>query len=173
MGKDGSQRTRGRQAVKTGTIEKYERIEKLIYGIWLLLLGIVLVVCSLERSPVLIGGTVRTLCFGLLGMLAVLPLLLLICAGFLPDTGTAVLNPPGKEKDSFDRQKKVPDRSALLRGRLLQFAAFAIAAVLYWVYCFRLSRLISANSTKDALVAGGLLCAAAVFSGGFSADRAD
>ncbi|MCD7715838.1 MAG: hypothetical protein LUI39_05230 [Lachnospiraceae bacterium] len=119
---------------KIGAGEKIEVIEKILYGIWLAALGIMVVVCSLERSPILVGGSVRTLCFGLFGMLVLFGILLLVHGAF----------------------------SSGIRRELLQLAVFAIAAALYWMYCFQLDDLISTNSTMDALVAGGLICAAAM-----------
>ncbi|MCD7842145.1 MAG: hypothetical protein LUG56_06715, partial [Lachnospiraceae bacterium] len=89
---------------KIGAGEKIEVIEKTLYGIWLAVLGILVVVCSLERSPILVGGSVRTLCFGLFGMLVLFGILLLVHGAF----------------------------SSGIRRRLLQLAVFAVAAALYW-----------------------------------------
>lgn len=137
--------------MKTETTERkriiiLEGMEKILYGIWLAVLGAMLVVCSLERSPVLIDGTVRTLCFGLFGMTVIWHLLLVVSGAF---------------KNFSGQTKKTGLFSRKFRERLLQTAVFFLAAVLYWVYCFRLDARISTNSTMDALVAGSLLCAAA------------
>ncbi len=162
---------KGWQAVKTedsqrvkkiGAGEKIEVIEKILYGIWLVMLGIVLVICSLERSPVLIDGTVRTLCFGLLGMIVLLRALLLLCGSFSSHSRMEDAEFSGRMKDFPGGEKGILQPPFDIHGGLLQFALFALAAILYWFYCFRLDEMISTNSTMDALVAGGLFCAAAV-----------
>ncbi|MCD7956438.1 MAG: hypothetical protein LUG93_11960 [Lachnospiraceae bacterium] len=164
------------------------KISQIIYRIWLAVLAILVVVCSLEQSPVLIGGTVQTTCFAMLGMLVLLGVWLLIPGAGIEDGELkkvfAVKNPPKGEAAVGDvwRGKLAADgaqrgaaaaadaqnsgiaTAAHAQGRLpaalRQTAAFMLAAVLYWCYCFRMDSLLSTNSKMDALVAGGLICAA-------------
>ncbi|MCD8337550.1 MAG: hypothetical protein LUD18_09795 [Lachnospiraceae bacterium] len=134
---------------------------RILYGVWLVALVILLAACSLEylRMPAL--GSVRTTCFMLFGMADLLGVLMLL-TGYVPfvrESAARTVQP--SESDS---QWTAPKRSTGFALR--QLLAFGGATALYAVYCFYLDDLPHTGSTTDALVAGGLICAAAVLSGG-------
>ncbi|MCC8046301.1 MAG: hypothetical protein LIP12_12525 [Clostridiales bacterium] len=143
------------------------KISQILYRIWLAALAILVVVCSLEQSPVLIDGTVRTTCFAMLGMLVLLGLWQLIPGTSIKDEMPAVENAHRATTAAGDAWNRTSGQDgARLPAAWRRAAAFALVAVLYWCYCFRMSGWISTNSKMDALVAGGLICAAVVLSGG-------
>ncbi|MCD7882928.1 MAG: hypothetical protein LUI87_04350 [Lachnospiraceae bacterium] len=165
------------------------KINQILYRIWLAALAILVIVCSLERSPVMIGGTVRTTCFAMLGMLVLNGLLLLIPGTRIESTAQdntfAAKDTQRGSIAAASAQNSGDVAAANAQGRgsaadaaygrlsatLCKAVAFVLAAVLYWCYCFRMSGWISTNSKMDALVAGGLICAAVVLSGGCSGQR--
>ncbi|MCD8105574.1 MAG: hypothetical protein LUF35_11395 [Lachnospiraceae bacterium] len=147
---------------KSGIFRR-DLISRVVYALWTAAFCIILIACSLEKSPILIDGTVRTTCFGLFGMLILLGLLTLLCGDETPaykkmlaGSGMPV---PVKYVADGSRAEQVPHWKAIFSA-LRQPAAMILAAVVYWCYCFRLDGVISTNSKIDALVAGGLICAA-------------
>ncbi|MCD8076510.1 MAG: hypothetical protein LUF27_16050 [Lachnospiraceae bacterium] len=120
---------------------------RFVYGVWLAAFVVLLAACSLGSVRISNLGSVRTTCFMLFGMTDLLSLLMLL-------TGYA----------SFENAIDAHEKS--FRAPLRQLLCFFMATALYAVYCFCLDGLPHTGSTTDSLVAGGLLCAAAVFSTG-------
>ncbi len=140
------------------------KISKIVYDIWLAVLAVLLAACSLEYQPILRSGfgSVRSTCFLLFGMADLLSILMLIldfAPGNLKNGETSCGNSSGFQAESIT---ETPE-SARFLPYVRQLAAFALATALFWCYCFPLEHYFATNSTIDALVAGGLLCAAAVF----------
>ncbi|MCD7743773.1 MAG: hypothetical protein LUI13_00505 [Lachnospiraceae bacterium] len=167
------------------------KLAKPVYRIWLAALAVLLAACSLEYQPIVRAGlgTVRSTCFLLFGMADLLSVLMLMF-DFSPtgrENGGAIdgraiegraidgraIN--GGVIDGRTVNGRAIDGGVIMQGsdgqgrsRFLPYiwrlAAFVLATVLFWCYCFWLEQYFTTNSTMDALVAGGLLCAAAVLS---------
>ncbi|MCC8104083.1 MAG: hypothetical protein LIP11_18140 [Clostridiales bacterium] len=134
---------------------------RMIYGVWLAALAVLLAVCSLEYMQISNLGSVQTMCFMLFGMADLLCALMLLTGRppFERDASAGTAQPP-KGVSQWTEPKKYTWFA------LRQLLMFGGATALYAVYCFCLDGLPHTGSTTDALVAGGLLCAAAVFSVG-------
>ncbi|MCD7833771.1 MAG: hypothetical protein LUH00_07265 [Lachnospiraceae bacterium] len=120
---------------------------RILYGVWLVALVILLAACSLEYLQISNLGSVQTTCFTLFGMTDLLCVLMLLI-------GCVTI-----EDVPYAHEKQ-------FRSALRQLECFLGATALYAVYCFCLDGLPHTGSITDSLAAGGLFCAAAVFSGG-------
>jgi len=120
---------------------------RILYGVWLAAFVILLAACSLEYLQISNLGSVQTTCFTLFGMTDLFCVLMLL-------TGQVPFG------DVFHAREK------RFTAALRHLVYFFMATALYAVYCFCLDGLPHTGSTTDSLVAGGLFCAAAVFSGG-------
>lgn len=136
------------------------KLSRIVFDIWLTALAVLLVACSLEYQPILRSGfgSVRSTCFLLFAMADLLSILMLIL-DFEPEGSNSAGIGREKEMESFTGTQE----HSRFRPYVRQLAAFALATVLFCCYCFPLEQFLTTNTTIDALTAGGLLCAAAVF----------
>ncbi len=99
----------------------------IIYALWLLLLALLLILCSLGYVPYTLFGKSRTLGIVLFLMAD------LLCLIMLADKGAS---------------------------RLRQLLVFVVVTAVYIYYCYQAKWVLRMDSYRDAIVAGGLFCAA-------------
>ena len=131
---------------------QYQKKSYTLFWAWLLLLAGVVVFFTFNRGYFPTIGSGKNLGILVLVLLDLLFLLILITQSIYWISGVTY------------EAAAAADSGARRRYAFWHFVIFLAATFLFLYYCFGMKSMLRADSTRDSLVAGGMVCAAAVVS---------